>query len=252
MKILVTGGLGWTAESIVRAFVEDGNEVTRFDLDPIQAPEKLGEEKIVHGDVSNFKDVLDVASGIDVIAHLAVAVAPGAYNTPELPFAVNVQGTYNVLEAARRLGVKRVVLLGSAPFDNVGSLERKIGVDERVSSNREDHLYDLTKRLQEEIAEDFAQTFGMSILVLRVGHIVDGRRELDPKGRPLGSLDYGRGFWVCRYDVAGACLHGVHKDLSGFNCYHVIGGIEAGKHFDLLSTEKEFGFTATQRFEKFR
>jgi len=251
MKILVTGGLGWTANAIVQALVDDGHEMTLLDLDGILAQEDSDKGQIVRGDVSNFQDTLKVSSGMDVIVHLAVAVGPGAYDSPDVPFSVNVQGAYNVLEAARRSKIKQVLLLSSAPVHIADKIEHQLGATDRISSRGEDHLYDLTKRLQEEIAEDFSNTFGMSVLVLRVGHIVDGRQSVDPTGRPLEELEYCRGFWVCRYDVADACLHGVKKHLTGFNCYHIIGGVEGNKYFDLWRTEEEFGFIPSETFERF-
>ena len=61
------------------------------------------------------------------------------------------------------------------------------------SSEEDSPLYDLTKRLQEEIARDYCETHGMTTIVLRAGHIVDGRSEKDLKGRSLSTLTYCRG-----------------------------------------------------------
>ena len=251
MKILVTGGLGWTAEAIVQALVDAGHEMTLFDLEGIPVPDSYKNHSLIRGDVCNFQEVLEATRGVNVVIHLAVAVTPGAYDSGEIPFAVNVRGTYNALEAARLSGVQQVILMGSAPVHIAHDLGRNLGPADRVSCMGEDHLYDLTKRLQEEIAEDFANTFSMSVLVLRAGHIVDGIREVDPSNRPLTDLDYCRGFWVCRYDVANACLHGVKNPSSGYNCYHIIGGPEGRNYFDLWRTSGEFGFTPNVTFDKF-
>ena len=251
MKILVTGGLGWTAKAVVEELLTNGHEVTVFDLPKASIQSFSGPINVVCGDISNCNDVKEVTKDIDVVIHLAVAIGSGDYNNSSKPFSVNVQGTYNILEEARQSGVKQIVVLGSAPVHIAYNFKNKFSAKDRASSNGEDHLYDLTKRLQEEIAQDFSQTYNIPTLVLRVGHIVDSKKNIDPENRPLSDLEYCRGFWVCRYDVAAACLHGVKKRLTGFNCYHVIGGMEADKYFDVSKTEKEFGFTPIENFNKF-
>jgi len=120
------------------------------------------------------------------------------------------------------------------------------------SSPDSDHLYDLTKRLQEEIAKDFADTLGMTTVVLRAGHVVDGREEVDPQGRPLRSIDYCRGGWVSRYDLASACLKALELRRAGYSMYHVIGSTEAYGPFDVAMTEQELGLTFESRFEEYR
>ena len=251
MKILVTGGLGWTAKAVVEELLNDGHDLTVFDLPDVPIRSFSGPVSVVRGDISNFEDVKEITKNIDIVIHLAVAIGSGDYDDPNKPFSVNVRGMYNLLESARKSGVMQLIVLGSAPVHIAHNFENKFTINKRASSSGEDHLYDLTKRLQEEIAQDFSETYHIPTLVLRVGHIVDSRKQVDPENRPLSDLEYCKGFWICRYDVAAACLHGIKNTMPGFNCYHVIGDMEAHKHFDIAKTENEFGFTPIEKFNKF-
>src|SRR5690242_1456625 len=77
--------------------------------------------------------------------------------------------------AARLHAGRRVVLMSSASVHLPHDRPRKVrATADWTSASGEDHLYDLTKRIQEEIARDFCWTFGMDAVVLRAGHIVDG------------------------------------------------------------------------------
>jgi len=89
-------------------------------------------------------------------------------------------------------------------------------------SCEEDFTYDLTKNIQELEALNFSKTFSMNIMVLRLGHIVNGRAKYDLDNIPLKYVSYCRGGWVCQYDVARAFLQAVETDFTGFNLYHVI------------------------------
>jgi hypothetical protein len=91
----------------------------------------------------------------------------------------------------------------------------------------------------------------MRAVVLSAGHLVDGRSEVDPKGRALADLKYCRGGWLCRYDLAQACLNALELDLEGYNAFHVIGSRAARAHFDIERTENELGMTFESKFEAY-
>jgi len=75
---------------------------------------------------------------------------------------------------------------------------------------------------------------------------------LDPAGQTLSTLDYCRGGWVCRYDLATACVKALHLSTLGYTAFHVIGATEARKHFDIERTETELGFVFETRFEQYQ
>jgi nucleoside-diphosphate-sugar epimerase len=162
-----------------------------------------------------------------------------------------VLGTYNVFEAARRQEVSKVVLMGSAPVHLAPLESGRVDARTRLpTSAGGDHLYDLTKRLQEEIARDFCETYEMEMVVLRAGHVVDGIEGVDAKGTPLGELDYCRGGWVCRHDLAEACLKALSFEAKGYHAFHIIGSRESREYFDIERMEEKLGFRPLVTFEE--
>ena len=253
-RVLVTGAAGWTAVAILKALRQAGYEIVALDLPAAARNRNLANlaDHVVLADIASFPDVVDAARATTAIIHLAVAAAESAYHGPDIPFAVNVKGTYNVFEAARRNGVGRIVLMSEAAvhLPAVDGEQLDATSDWRSDAGG-DHLYDLTKRLQEEIAKDFCVTFGMSTVTLRAGHIVDGRAGVDPHGRPLAQVDYARGGWVCRYDLARTCVQALAYPRSGYDAFHVIGSREAAKRFDVGRTERALGFAFAERFDRY-
>ncbi|NUM47671.1 MAG: NAD(P)-dependent oxidoreductase [Anaerolineales bacterium] len=251
--ILITGALGWTATAIIQRLKQNNARLIGVDLPDVPLSPDITPyfDTLIRGDIADFQQVDRAMQGVDAVVHLAVALG-NAYGTPDLPFATNVKGTYNVFEAARQHAIEKVILMSSAPV-HLFPLDKRpfrAGTDWQSSSDG-DYLYDLTKRLQEEIARDFCQTFGMNSIVLRAGHIVDGRAEKDPKGSPLSEVVYCRGGWVCRYDLATACAQALHQTLPGYNAYHVIGAWQARDMFEVEKTEQALGFQFQTRFEAY-
>jgi nucleoside-diphosphate-sugar epimerase len=98
---------------------------------------------------------------------------------PQTPFSMNVQGTYNVFDAARREDASKVVVLGSAPVHLMPLDGSKVDARSALHATAgSDHLYDLTKRLQEEIARDFCETYSMNISPVRPTRRGDSNNRL--------------------------------------------------------------------------
>lgn len=186
----------------------------------------------VEGSVADPASVEQAARSVGAIVHLAVAVGPSDYSLPQTPFSTNVQGTYNVFDVARR--------------EDGGKVDARSALHNTAGSN---HLYDLTKRLQEEIARDFCETYSMNMVVLRAGHVVDGVEGVDMEGTALEKLEYCRGGWVCRHDLAQACLKALSFGAKGYQSFHIIGSREAREHFDVERAEDELGFHPRVTFE---
>jgi nucleoside-diphosphate-sugar epimerase len=110
MRILITGGTGWTAQPIVDLLAAEGHQLRILDIDSSDS----GSAQVVSGDIAEPSAVNSAVADVEVIIHLAIAVGSDDYDSPEVPFKTNVLGTYNVLEAARIRRVA-VVLLSSAP-----------------------------------------------------------------------------------------------------------------------------------------
>src|SRR3569623_2264165 len=122
-KIIITGGSGKVGRAAVKHLMERGVDVVSLDMSRpagLSNPPKPGEVSFSRGDITDFGQVLGAFSGInergsgavDGVVHLGAIAAPG--ETPDhVSFDTNMQSTYNVFEAARRLKLRNVVWASS-------------------------------------------------------------------------------------------------------------------------------------------
>ena len=110
---LVTGGSGFVGQRLVEMLIERGcDRVVSFDISP--KPKGVMENakiEYVQGDLTNTESVLKAAEGIECIFHIAALVGP--YHAKEAYLKVNYEGTLNVLNACKKLGIKRLVMSSS-------------------------------------------------------------------------------------------------------------------------------------------
>ena len=116
MKALVTGGAGFIGSSIAAALIDTGHSVVVFDDFSSGYRENVHPAaRVVEGDIANDELVREAARGCEVIIHQAAHRA--VFRSVEHPLATdraNVAGTLAVLQAAREVGVRRVVSASSS------------------------------------------------------------------------------------------------------------------------------------------
>jgi uronate dehydrogenase len=163
--VLVTGAAGGIGTLLRGGLPERGWAVRCLDVVPI-ADTRPGEEQVV-ADASDLPAVLDAVRGADAVVHLA-----GVLGESTWPAIVqsHVQTTYAVLEAARREGVRRVVLASSNHAS--GFTERPPAgtlLRERDAPPRPDTYYGVAKATMESLASLHADRYGMDVVCLRIG-----------------------------------------------------------------------------------
>lgn len=116
MKVLVTGGAGFIGSHIVDLLLKEGAEVRVFDSLVSGKREQVPEEvEFVQGDIRDQDALAAAMKDMTHVVHLAAQVSvPASIEDPLYTHEVNVIGTKNVLEAARHIGVKRLVYASSA------------------------------------------------------------------------------------------------------------------------------------------
>lgn len=163
MKILVTGGTGFTGKALVRRLLDDGHQVVALDFQEGLKTEELRDwgAEVVIGTVTD-KGVVDrCMQGVDIVHHLAAAFRQ--LNVPNSYYwDVNVQGTKNVLEAALREGVKKFVYCSTCGVH--GNVEHPPG-NEDSPINAADY-YQQTKYEAEPIVKEY-QHKGLETTILR-------------------------------------------------------------------------------------
>src|SRR5437870_13152584 len=117
VKVLVTGGAGFIGSNLVNALVERGDDVRVLDNFSTGNRANLAglEVEIVEGELRSYERVHNAVRGVEVVFHLgALGSVPRSVQDPLTSSAVNVEGTLNVLLAARDEGIRRVVFSSSS------------------------------------------------------------------------------------------------------------------------------------------
>ncbi|MFH1929201.1 MAG: NAD(P)-dependent oxidoreductase [Chloroflexota bacterium] len=194
MRVVVTGGAGLLGRYLLPELQAQGHEVTVCDLVPPK-----GQCRFLRVDMLKIGELDWVFSGAEVVVHLAAIPNP-FYDSPDKVFAVNMHGTYNVLEAAVRAGVKRVVLASSDSAIGFGFREQDfdpdyLPVDEEHPRYPQD-CYSLSKAFAEDLAIAFTRRSGLQTICLRpCGIWIPGECERYRAALDDPSLHW-RGMWV--------------------------------------------------------
>lgn len=184
MKILVTGGAGFIGSAIVAKALSRGHEVMVLDNLSTGYPENLTGLTInfVKGDILDKELLLDLASHVSVIFHLAASV--GNIRSIENPYAdveANYLGTLNVLEAARKKGVEHIIYSSTA----AGYGEPKyLPVDEDHPFNP-DSPYGVTKIAAEKLALSYGRNYEIKVACLRYFNAYGVNQRYDAYGNVI-------------------------------------------------------------------
>ncbi|MGE5145822.1 MAG: SDR family NAD(P)-dependent oxidoreductase [Candidatus Eiseniibacteriota bacterium] len=172
-RILVTGADGFIGSHLVEALVAEGAEVTALALynafggngwlDTLDDA-VFGALTVERGDVRDAGFMDRLAAGHDTVFHLAALIAiPYSYAAPQSYVDVNMTGTLNVLEAARKHGVRRVVHTSTSEVYGT-ALRTPIGEDHPLQGQSP---YAASKIGADKMAEAFARSFDLPVVVLR-------------------------------------------------------------------------------------
>jgi nucleoside-diphosphate-sugar epimerase len=168
MKTLVTGGAGFIGSNLARALMLRGDEVRVLDNFSTGNRRNLaelgGEIEVVEGELRSYERVHAATRGIEVVFHQgALPSVPRSVQDPLTTAAVNVEGTLNVLLAARDEGVRRVVFASSSSvYGNSGELPRVETADADPISP-----YGVSKLAAERYCVSFSRVYALETVALR-------------------------------------------------------------------------------------
>lgn len=165
MLALVTGGSGFIGSHVVDKLKKRGIDVRVFDM---LLPKFRKDIEFYQGSLLDFEAVRMSLNEVDVIFHLgAVADVKDVYEEPHYAESINVRGTINILEAARRSRhIKRVIYASTiwVYSDTEGTI-----VDENTPLSAPAHLYTATKIASEYYCQSYSKLYGLETTILRYG-----------------------------------------------------------------------------------
>jgi len=172
-KIAVTGANGTIGTRLCADLARD-HDVVRIDL----------QDADVNADVRNFDAMLAALRGCDAVVHLAGVVAVDI--DWETNHTVNIGGTYNVYEAARRNGLRRIIFASSNHCVGMNEVDNAPAIYEPASGiligtdapYRPDGLYGVWKAFGETLGHYYSDKYGMQVACIRIGSITEAD---DPK-----------------------------------------------------------------------
>ena len=166
-------------------------------------------ESFAKGDVARLADMLRVTKGVDAIVHLGAWSVEGDWPTI---LSANIEGTYNVYEAARRNGVKRVLFASSNHA--VGFYRRDRTIDHLVYP-KPDSRYGVSKAFGEALGSLYADKYGLEVFVMRIGNVA-----------PLPADKRRLSIWISPRDLAQLVAVGIdHPDIR----FEVVYGISGNR-----------------------
>jgi len=181
-RILITGGAGLIGSHIVDELVRGGasdivvlDNFTRGRRENLAASLPTGRVRILEGDVRRVDDVARAMDGVGLVFHQAAIRITQCAEEPRLAKDVLVDGTFNVLEAAVRAGVRKVVAASSASV--YGAAEAFPTLEAHHSyGNRT--LYGAAKAFNEALLRSFNEMYGLRYVALRYFNVYGPRMDV--------------------------------------------------------------------------
>ena len=230
MKALVTGATGFVGAAVARALLREGWEVRalarkgsdRRNLQPINV-------EVVEGDLNSVASLAPAVAGCEALFHVAADYRLGAFDPREL-YQTNVEGTRNILDAARAAGVRRVVYTSSVA--TIGIPKDGTPGSEDTPSTVADMIghYKRSKFLAEEAAREAVQAGSEVVIVNPSTPVGPGDVKPTPTGQLVFDAAAGRmpayvdtGLNIVHVDdVAAGHLLAFHRGRNGER--YILGG----------------------------
>ena len=236
-RILLTGGSGKAGKHVAKYLLDKGHKVLNCDLiqDQQDRPDYL------HLDVTNSGQVFNALSshfnkdelrqnknviGLDAVVHFA-AVPRILLKPDDETYRINVLGTYNVIEAAVKLGIKKVIFASSETvygfcFSHDKPMPKSLPIIEEDPIKPMDS-YAMSKVVNEETAKAFQRRSGIDIYGLRIGNVIEPEESFlfesfckKPEVRLPNLFNY-----IDARDLGQAVDLCIQKDGLGYNVFNV-------------------------------
>jgi UDP-glucose 4-epimerase len=170
MRILITGGAGFIGSHLSEKYTLEGHTVLcldnfmNSDLGNIRGLLNYRNFKLINGDVRDFDLLEKIVGDVDVVIHLAAQIhVDRSILEPKLTYDVNIFGTLNVLELARRYDINKVI---HASTSEVYGSAQYVPMDENHPLDAP-HPYGASKVAADRMCNAYIQTYGVNVCVMR-------------------------------------------------------------------------------------
>lgn len=171
--ILITGADGFIGSHLVEELIKEGCKVKAFVfynsfnswgwLDTF-SKDKISKIEVFAGDIRDPNGTREAMRGCDIVFHLAALIGiPFSYNSPDSYIDTNIKGTLNILQAARELKTKRVIVTSTS---EVYGTAQYVPIDEKHPLQGQSP-YSATKIGADKIAESFYRSFNLPVTIVR-------------------------------------------------------------------------------------
>jgi len=208
-RVLLTGAAGGVGTRLRKMLPE---RYPALRLSDRKAPADLQpDEDFVAADLADLAQVERACAGIDGIIHLGGQSTEAPWETI---LQANIVGTYNLFEAAKRQGVKRVVFASTNHVIGFYPRSRRIGTEARLLS---DSRYGVSKAFGEQVGALYACKFGLRVLNLRIGNVADA-----PANMRLMSI------WLAPADLVQLIRIGLEHPQLRYEVFYGVSGNDRG------------------------
>ncbi|KAL4883370.1 hypothetical protein BJY04DRAFT_226465 [Aspergillus karnatakaensis] len=242
-RIIITGGSGKAGQHIITYLLAQGHKILNLDLAPLP-PGQFDQVHTLRVDLSDAGQVYSALSSpfqltepfhepVNLIPDAVIHLAGAARNmiVPDTEtFRINTLSTYNVIEAACRLNIRKILLASSITVYGVSFAQGDVDfpsfpVTEEVDANPMD-TYAISKICAERIARGFARRFKKDIYILRIGRVVEPEEYKGPLfesyvSAPAQWKVHGWSYTDAR-DLGQMCHLGVLRDGLGFQVFNAV------------------------------
>ena len=228
MRVLVTGARGKVGTATTNALLAAGHEVTCTDV-MRGVFERPGPEEpaYLQADLTSAGDAFAVVRGMDAVVH-AAAIPDPTHNPPATVFQNNLMATFNVVEAAVRFGVSRLVNISSETVPGFFFPERPflpdyVPVDEDHPIRPQDP-YALSKYFGELLMDAAVRRSDLRCISIRpcwVHHEGNYEGNLGPQVRDPALLSPNFWSYIDVYDLADSIVLAVQSDLPGHEVFYI-------------------------------
>lgn len=222
MKYIVTGGAGFIGSSVVRLLVEQpGAEVLAIDNLNSGHEANLagvaGKWELQRADIRDYEAIAPLFTGADYVVHLAaIPSVPRSIKEPVPSHEVNINGTFNVLQAAKAAGVKRLVYAASSSAYGDTDVLPKV----ETMMPRPKSPYAAQKLMGEHYCSVFHTCFGLETVALRFFNVFGPRQ--DPNSPYSGVLSL---FMTCLLENRAPTLFGDGGQTRDFTYVEDVAGL---------------------------